>query len=72
MDRMDDVDNKDMHLASKFASSGRRKIHVGFYLKSDRFGDFSASEWFESILRPPELWNREKMLEKTRNINNFL
>ena len=38
-----------MHLASKSASSGRHKIHVRFYLKSDRFGHFWASGRFECI-----------------------
>ena len=38
-----------MHLASKSASSGRHKILVRFYLKSDRFGYFWASGRFEGI-----------------------
>ena len=38
-----------MHLASKSASSARHKIHIRFYLKSDRFGDFWASGRFEGI-----------------------
>ena len=38
-----------MHLASKSASSARHKIHICFYLKSDRFGDFWASGRFEGI-----------------------
>ena len=46
---MDDIDGTEMHAASKSASSGRRKIPIAFYLKTDRFGDFWASEWFESI-----------------------
>ena len=49
IDRMDGIDNKEMHLASKSASSGRHKILVRFYLKSDRFGDFWASGRFEGI-----------------------
>ena len=71
-----------MHSASKSASSGRHKVHVRFYLKSDRFGHFWASgrfecirsdfgtcraaetfwasEWFEGILKAPELRNHEK------------
>ena len=48
---MDRIDHKEMHLASKSASSGRHKIHVRFYLKSDRFGDFWASGRFEGIRR---------------------
>ena len=55
MDRMDDIDNKEMHLASKFTDLDKRKIPVAFYLKSDRFGDVWASDWFEGIFRPPEL-----------------
>ena len=46
---MDGIDNKEMHLASKSASSGRHKILVRFYLKSDRFGDFWASGRSEGI-----------------------
>ena len=46
---MDGLDSKEMHLASKSASSGRHKIHVRFYLKSDRFGYFWASGRFEGI-----------------------
>ena len=46
---MDGIDHKEMHLASKSASSGRHKIHVRFYLKSDRFGDVWASGRFEGI-----------------------
>ena len=49
IDRMDGIDHKEMHLASKSASSGRHKIHVRFYLKSDRFGDFWASEWSQGF-----------------------
>ena len=49
IDRMDGIGNKEMHLASKSASSGRHKILVRFYLKSDRFGDFWASGRSESI-----------------------
>ena len=82
MHRMDGIDLKEMHLASKTASSGRHKIHVRFYLKSYRFGyfwasgrfecirsdfgtcraaeTFWASEWFEGILKAPELRNHEK------------
>ena len=79
---MDRIDHKEMHSASKSASSGRHKIHVRFYLKSDRFGHFWASgrfecirsdfgtcraaetfwasEWFEGILKAPDLRNHEK------------
>ena len=46
---MDDIDSTKMHVASKSASSGRRKIPIAFYLKTDRFEDFWASEWFEGI-----------------------
>ena len=79
---MDGIDHKEMHLASKSASSGRHEIHARFYLKNYRFGyflvsgrfecirndfgtcraaeTFWASEWFESILKAPELRNHEK------------
>ena len=46
---MDGIDHKEMHLASKSASSGRHEFLVRFYLKSDRFGDFWASGRFEGI-----------------------
>ena len=46
---MDDIDGTEMHAASKSASSGRRKFPIAFYLRTDRFGDFWASEWFEGI-----------------------
>ena len=69
IDRMNGIDGNEMHLASKSASSGRRKIPLSFYLKSDRFGDFWASEWFEGILRPPELWNHQKALENSWNMS---
>ena len=72
MDRMDDIDNKEINLASKSTDLDKRKIPIAFYLKSDRFGDVWASEWFEGILRPPELWNHEKSIENTRNIDSFL
>ena len=36
-------------------SIARLQIPLSFYLKSDRFGDFWASEWFEGILKPPDL-----------------
>ena len=52
---MDDIDNKEINLASKSTDLDKRKIPIAFYLKSDRFGDVWASEWFEGILRPPEL-----------------
>ena len=72
MDRMDDIDNKEMHLVSKFTDLDKRKIPVAFYLKNDRFGDVWASEWFEGIFRPPELWKHKKSLENTWNIDMFL
>ena len=46
---MDRIDHKEMHLASKSASSGRHTSLVRFYLKSDRFGDFWASGRSEGI-----------------------
>ena len=55
MDRMDDIDNKEMHLVSKSASSGRRKIPVGFYFKwidLETFGPPSGSKAFEAISGP--------------------
>ena len=45
----DGIGNKEMHLASKSASSGKHKILIRFYLKSDRFGDFWASGRSEGI-----------------------
>ena len=65
-ERMDGIDGNKMHLAGKTASSGRLQIPLGFYQKSDRFGDFGASgngsEAFEAISGPAclELENAKK------------
>ena len=66
------IDNKEINLASKSTDLDKRKIPIAFYLKSDRFGDVWASEWFEGILRPPELWNHEKSIENTQKYWQFL
>ena len=65
MDRMDDIDNKEINLASKSTDLDKRKIPIAFYFKSDRFGDVWASEWFEGILRPLNSETMKKTLENT-------
>ena len=72
MDCMDDIDNKEINLASKSTDLDKRKIPIASYLKSDRFGHVWASEWFEGILRPPELWNQWKIIRKHTKYWQFL
>ena len=58
--RMNGIDGNEMNLTSQSANSGRLQNPLSFYIESDRFEDFWASEWFEGIVKAPELRNQEK------------
>ena len=60
IDRMNGIDGNEMNLASQSANSGRLQNPLSFYIESDRFEDFWASDWFEGILEAPDLRNHEK------------
>ena len=51
---MNGIDGNEMNLASQSANSGRLQNPLSFYIESDRFEDFWASEWFEGILEAPD------------------